>query len=169
MKNAVKLLVLFLGVGLMLTTLGCPKKCVKPDEPIPPPPLPEEAPEILDVLEGEGVELNLGAIHFDFDMSDIRTGDAKVLEDNAMQLKSAAEMGLEPMVTIEGHCDPVGTSEYNMALGQRRAEAAKMFLAKMGVPEGQLKCVSFGEEKLVTENEDEYELNRRAEFKPETE
>ena len=110
-------------------------------------------------------EVDLERIHFDFDKSNIRKGDAGILEDNAEQLMDAADMDFEPEVMIEGHCDPVGTSEYNMALGQRRADAAKAFLVKMGVPEGQLMTISYGEEKLVTQNMDEYEMNRRAEFK----
>jgi outer membrane protein OmpA-like peptidoglycan-associated protein len=112
-------------------------------------------------------EVTLATIHFDFDKSDIRMGDAKTLEENARKLKDAAGMGYEPEVMIEGNCDPIGTSEYNMALGQRRADAAKAFLVKMGVPEAQLSTISYGEEKLVTQKESEYEMNRRDEFKVE--
>jgi outer membrane protein OmpA-like peptidoglycan-associated protein len=111
--------------------------------------------------------LSLATIHFDFDKYDIRKGDAATLEGNAKTLKDAADMGFKPPVMIEGHCDPVGTAEYNMALGQRRAEAAKSFLVKMGVPESQLMTISYGEEKLVTTDEAMYEQSRRAEFKPE--
>ena len=71
----------------------------------------------------------------------------------------------KPTITVEGNCDPVGTSEYNMALGMRRAEAAKAYLVKLGVDAAQLATISYGEEKLVTQDEAQYEQNRRAEFK----
>jgi peptidoglycan-associated lipoprotein len=80
-------------------------------------------------------------------------------------MKQAAGANQKPMVSVEGHCDPVGTSEYNMALGMRRAEAAKAYLVKLGADAMQLNTISYGEEKLVTQVEAEYELNRRAEFK----
>jgi peptidoglycan-associated lipoprotein len=177
MRHLTRLLAVVAVASLALTMFGCPKKCVKPDEPIAPPPPPMETAEIIDQFEdmgapvepvepgGEMGELGLQTIHFDFDMSAIRAGDGKKLEANAAALKQAADEGMKPAVSVEGHCDPVGTSEYNMALGLRRAEAAKAFLVKLGVPAGQLSCVSFGEERLVTQKEDEFELNRRVEFK----
>jgi peptidoglycan-associated lipoprotein len=160
-------MVVVAAAGLALTMFGCPRKCVKPDEPIAPPPPPMETAEIVDILDenGDMPALELQTIHFDFDRSDIRTDDGKKLTANGDALMKAAMAGQEPMVSVEGHCDPVGTSEYNMALGQRRAESAKAFLVKMGVPAGQLSCVSFGEEKLVTQKESEFEMNRRVEFK----
>ena len=167
MKNAVRLLALLVAVVVMSAAPGCAKKCVIPDEPIAPPPPPEVMPEITEPLETEtpGRPVDLGTIYFDFDRSEIRKGDAGILEANAGWFKAAAEAGGSPQVTIEGHCDPLGTAEYNVALGQRRAEAAKAFLVGLGVPASQLSCVSYGEEKLVTTEKDEYELNRRAEFK----
>ena len=161
MKATVRLLTVLVGLVLMVTTVGCPKKAVK-EEPIPPPP-PPDTTEII--IEEPEIELNLGSIHFDFDKSDIRSGDATILKGNAGQLMDAAEKDHKPMVTVEGHCDPMGTSEYNMALGQRRAEAAKAYLVKLGVQAGQLSTISYGEEQLVTNNSDEYEMNRRCEFK----
>jgi peptidoglycan-associated lipoprotein len=167
MKNAARLLAVVIGVGLVVTMLGCPKKCVKMDEPIAPPPPPEDMPEIIGDINEPGAmsELELATIHFDFDRSDIRSGDAKLLEGNAKRLADAAANGMKPMVSVEGHCDPMGTAEYNIALGMRRAEAAKAFLVKMGVPAGQLSTISYGEEKLVTNDAAQFELDRRAEFK----
>jgi peptidoglycan-associated lipoprotein len=157
MKNAIRLLSVLVGVGLVFSMLGCPKKQVI----APPEPIVEPEPE--PVIE-KPVELNLATIYFDFDRSDIRPGDATTLEANARKINEA---GAKPPVMIEGHCDPKGTAEYNMALGMRRAEAAKAFLVKMGVPATRLMTISYGEEKLVTTNEAQYQLNRRAEFKPE--
>lgn len=165
MKNAVRLFALLVAVVVMSAAPGCAKKCVSPDEPIAPPPPPEVMPEITEPLDPEtpGITEDLGTIYFDFDRSEIRKGDAGILEANAAWF--AAKAGAPAQVTVEGHCDPMGTAEYNVALGQRRAEAAKAFLVGLGVPESQLSCISYGEEKLVTTEKDEYELNRRAEFK----
>lgn len=160
MTNLTKLLTVLVGAALVLTMVGCPKKVVK-EEPIPPPPPPEPTPEIIETPKLG----SLATIYFDFDKSDIRPGDANKLKGNADEMKKAGE-GL-PMVAIEGYCDPVGTSEYNMALGQRRADAAKAYLVQLGISADKLSTISYGEEKLVTQNEAQYEQNRRAEFKPE--
>jgi peptidoglycan-associated lipoprotein len=112
-------------------------------------------------VEPAVVELNLAAIHFEFDRSDIRPADARILEGNAAQLKE------NPMVNVlvEGHCCPLGTSEYNMALGWRRANSAQDYLVKLGINRARLSTISYGEERLVTSMEDEYWRNRRCEFK----
>ncbi len=159
MKTAVKLLSVTLGVFLVLTMVGCPKKCVTPTEPSPPPPPAEEISETPPAPPK--VELNLVTIHFDFDKSDIRPGDATILQGNYDQLMKAPGTH----VTIEGYCDPIGTSEYNMALGMRRAESAKAYLVKLGADMNMFSTISFGEEKLVTTDPAKYELNRRCEFK----
>ncbi len=110
-------------------------------------------------------ELRLRAIHFDFGRFNVRPGDAEILKDNAGLLLEAASRGRAVVVTIEGYCDPVGNPEYNMALGLRRAEAAKTHLVKSGVKAEQLVTISYGEDKLVSDNPDEYETNRRCDFK----
>ena len=158
MKTTAKLLTVTLGALLVLTMVGCPKKCVTPTEPVPPPPPPDTLAE--QPLKPPKVELNLATIHFDFDKSDIRAGDAKILQGNYDQLKKAPDA----QVTIAGFCDPVGTSEYNMALGMRRADAAKAYLVKLGADMNMFSTISFGEEKLVTQDEKQFELNRRCEF-----
>jgi peptidoglycan-associated lipoprotein len=159
MKTTAKLLTVTLGMLLVLTMVGCPKKCVTPTEPVPPPPPPDtisETPPAPPKFEG-----NLATIHFDFDKSDIRPGDATILQGNYDQLKSVPNT----QVTIEGYCDPIGTSEYNMALGMRRAESAKSYLVKLGANMNMFSTISYGEEKLVTQDKAEFELNRRCEFK----
>ena len=156
MKTTAKLLTVTLGALLVLTMVGCPKKCVQPVEPVPAPPPPDTTTEMVP----KKVELNLATIHFDFDKSDIRAGDAKILQGNYDQLKKAPDA----QVTIAGFCDPIGTSEYNMALGMRRAEAAKAYLVKLGADMNMFSTISFGEEKLVTQDETQFGLNRRCEF-----
>ncbi len=69
-------------------------------------------------------------------------------------------------VTIEGHCDERGSTEYNLALGDRRAQAARQFLISLGVPAERLQTVSFGKEKPFCTTSDEacWQKNRRAHF-----
>ncbi len=162
MRTTARVVSILLGVMFVLTLVGCPKKAVKREEPIPPPPPPP--PQVEEPSEPE-FTWNLVTINFDFDKSDIRPGDARKLQDNYAQMSKAAEKGLKPTITIEGHCDPIGTSEYNMALGMRRAESAKSYLVKLGADAGQFSTISYGEERLVTQDPAQYELNRRCEFK----
>jgi peptidoglycan-associated lipoprotein len=163
MKTAARLALVAVGLVFVLSFVGCPKKCVKTGEEEPvivpeePEPVPEPAPKVT---------LNLQTIHFDFDKSDIRSGDATILQGNADQLEAAKDAGQSPAVTIEGYCDPVGTSEYNMALGQRRAESAKAYLLKLGLDPAMFSTISYGEERLVTQDQAQFEQNRRCEFKP---
>jgi len=163
MKSLAKFAAIVVGVIMMLTGAGCPKKCVKPvvEEPA----VVEETTETVPVVEKPKVQLNLAAIHFDFDRSDIRPADATILQDNADQLKKALAAGQKLVVTIEGHCCPIGTAEYNMALGQRRAESAKAYLVKLGLDGSLFNTISYGEERLLTQDPTKYELNRRCEFK----
>ena len=130
-------------------------------EAMPPPErAPEPAPEPESVAV-EPVKQDLVPIHFDFDKSNIRPGDATILQGNYDVLKQAPQA----RVTIEGYCDPIGTSEYNIALGMRRAEAAKAYLAKLGADRNMFSTISYGEEMLVTRDAMQFELNRRCEFK----
>jgi peptidoglycan-associated lipoprotein len=159
MKTAAKLLSVTLGVLLVLTMVGCPKKTVTSTEPIPPPPPPDTMTE--KAPEPPKFEGSLAVIHFDFDKSDIRPGDATILQGNYDMLSKAPGT----QVTIEGYCDPIGTSEYNMALGMRRAESARAYLVKLGADMSMFSTISFGEEKLVTTDAAQFEMNRRCEFK----
>jgi outer membrane protein OmpA-like peptidoglycan-associated protein len=127
-----------------------------------PPPEPESTPEPEpESVAVEPVKLDLVPIHFDFDKWAIRPGDATILQGDYDQLRQAPQT----KVTIEGYCDPIGTSEYNMALGMRRAEAAKAYLVKLGADVNMFSTISYGEEKLVTHDALQFELNRRCEFK----
>lgn len=157
MKTAVRLMLVAVGVAFVLSMTGCPKKCVKPvaDEPVV-----VTEPEPVPVEEPAPAAMNLATIYFDFDKYDIRPGDARILQGNADQLKGKTGRS----VTIEGHCDPIGTSEYNMALGMRRAESAKAYLVKLGLSPAMFSTISYGEERLVTQDEARFEMNRRCEF-----
>jgi len=137
----------------------------KPRTPVlPPPPIPEVMPETV-AVETVPTRIQLANIYFDFDKSDIRPKDAEILKRNAEQISSVIKAGKKPSVTIEGHCCPIGTSEYNMALGWRRAESAKDYLVKLGIDAGIFKTISYGKERLVETDPAKYHLNRRCEFK----
>ena len=103
----------------------------------------------------------LSDIRFDFDKYDIRPGDAKVLDTNAQWLKSN-----DDLVLIEGHCDERGTNEYNLALGERRAQSTMNYLVSQGVQAKRITIISYGEERpLCTEHTEEcWAKNRRSHF-----
>lgn len=164
MNSLTKLALLVISLTIAFALIGCPKKCVKPPAEEPVAVEPVEVEEEVEVAPPK-VELNLQTIYFDFDKSDIRPGDASILQANASQIKKAVEAGQKLTVVIEGHCCPIGTSEYNMALGMRRAESAKSYLVKLGVDAELLNTISYGEERLVTNDPNQYHLNRRCEFK----
>ena len=101
-------------------------------------------------------------VHFVFDKSDIMPADKSVLDANARWLKSHAKAQL----LIEGHCDERGTNEYNLALGERRARAARDYLASAGVSGSRMTVVSYGEERPTCTDSTEacWAQNRRAHF-----
>ena len=102
----------------------------------------------------------LEPIHFGFDKFDIRPFAARTLDDAAGYLRDNPTAAL----TLEGYCDPVGTDEYNRGLGLRRANAAKFYLVQAGIDAARLSVVSYGRERLVTNDKAQFELNRRVEF-----
>lgn len=154
MTKVLKISSIVVCMILVLSIVGCPKKAVK-TTPIPPPPLPPE-----EIKEPVKIDLRLGTIYFDYDKSDIRTADAEVLKASGQALKNNPNVN----ITIEGHCCPLGTAEYNMALGWRRATAAQNYLIKTGIAKERLTIISYGEERLVTEIVNDYWKNRRCEF-----
>jgi len=105
----------------------------------------------------------MGNVYFDFDQFTLSAEARKTLADNAKYLK--ANSGTQ--VVVEGHCDERGSDEYNLALGESRALAAKNYLVSMGVSAKQLSVISYGEEKpaVMGSNEEAWAKNRRAEFK----
>lgn len=102
-------------------------------------------------------------INFAFDKSAIRDTDKPKLQAVADFLKAFPQAKLQ----LEGHCDERGTIEYNLALGERRAHAAKSYLTGLGVAEDRLSTISFGKERPKVQGKDEasWLINRRCEFK----
>ncbi|HEY7165171.1 MAG TPA: peptidoglycan-associated lipoprotein Pal [Candidatus Binatia bacterium] len=101
-------------------------------------------------------------IYFDFDRYDLRADARDVLKTNADWLKSNPTARVE----IEGHCDSRGTNEYNLALGAKRAQSAKDYLATLGIGADRLSTISYGSEIPVCQEqtEDCWARNRRARF-----
>lgn len=101
-------------------------------------------------------------IHFDYDQAEVRANDQAVLDRKAAILQ--ANPGLQ--IRISGHADERGSDEYNLALGNRRAAAAKRYLQNQGVSASRIDVVSYGEERPLAQALDEtaYAENRRAEF-----
>ncbi len=104
----------------------------------------------------------LKEIHFDYDKYDISPQAGKLLEENAKWLKSNAKT----LLLIEGHADERGTSEYNLALGERRAKATRDYLVSLGIEGGRVSTISYGKERPFCNEHAEgcWAQNRRAHF-----
>ena len=112
-------------------------------------------------IEGEVFESKLlKDIRFDYDKYDIRRVDEGILRENAAFLKKNPKMKIQ----IEGHCDERGTVEYNLALGERRANNTKRYLVSLGITSDRISTISFGKERPLDpgHNEEAWAKNRRA-------
>ena len=172
------LIVIFiLCFGLIM--IGCPKKTAVKEEPsVQKEAAKAEAERAKETKAKEQFEKSLVAektpgiagevfessllkdIHFDFDKYDIRPGDAALLKENAALLNKYPNVKIQ----MEGHCDERGTVEYNLALGERRANHAKNYLVSLGIPSARISTISYGKEKPLDpgHNEDAWARNRRA-------
>lgn len=101
-------------------------------------------------------------VHFDFDKSDIRSDAEPILQRKVSVLREYPDIDLR----IEGHADERGSNEYNLALGQRRAESVRRYLMSYGLEASRFSTISFGEERPLVDasNESAWAQNRRAEF-----
>ncbi len=167
------LLVVLLAGGVLAGCAGCttpaPEPVPVPEETAPPMVEPTPDPEPAGPpTDAEGVWLGpdgqplARTLYFDFDKAVIRPGDLRTLERHADFLRANRNRSL----LIEGHCDERGTREYNLALGERRANAVRSFLMSDGVRDSQIETVSYGEERPVDVGHDEsaWSKNRRAEL-----
>lgn len=111
---------------------------------------------------GNGAQGPLGDIHFDYNDATIRNQDGAILKSNAQWLESHPSQ----RVQIEGHCDDRGSEEYNIALGARRAQAAKDYLSTLGIAGDRMSTISYGKElPICTEETDDcWAQNRRDHF-----
>lgn len=122
-------------------------------------PVEKSLQELQTELESSGL---LGHVYFDFDQAELRPDAGERLAKNAEFLRARPELSF----TLQGHCDERGTSEYNIALGLKRATVAADYLTSNGVRAERLKIVSFGEERpfCTLSNEECWQKNRRAHF-----
>lgn len=123
-----------------------------------PPPTPvSHEPSLQELFDKEVKDA-----YFDYDKADIRTDARDALSQTAQFLRSYPQL----KIVVEGHCDERGSTEYNLALGDRRAAAAKQFLVSLGIPAERLETVSYGKEKpfCTASTEECYQQNRRAHF-----
>jgi peptidoglycan-associated lipoprotein len=123
----------------------------------PPPPVVEKGPSDDELFLKE-----VRDAYFDYDKADIRPDARQALSKTADFLKGHPQF----KVTVEGHCDERGSTEYNLGLGQRRADAVKQYLVSLGVPADRLATVSFGKEKPFCQEHAEpcWQQNRRGHF-----
>ena len=159
-----KLLTLFAAVLLVAACETAPEETAATDttgaveapavEPGPGGPAPGSQEDLL---------LNVGdRIFFAFDRSDLNANSRATLEKLASWLTTYQNV----TITIEGHCDERGTREYNLALGERRADAARDYLVALGIDGGRLSTISYGKERpaVLGSNEEAWAQNRRDVF-----
>ncbi len=188
MKSLSVVRFLVIGFAFTLLAVGCAKQPVVEETPVPAQPRQEVVVEqpvravqetsitdttadttVATTAEEAAAEARRAAasglqrIHFEFDRSDLTEKAKGILVNNAGLLRAAPQVN----ILIEGHTDERGSDEYNLALGERRAIAARNFLASLGVAADRLRIISYGEEMpmALERNEQAWEKNRRAEFK----
>ncbi len=154
----------FAAVISALLVAGCAsKKEAPPPAEAPPPPAAAPAPAPVSTIvpgSAEDLRVNVGdTVHFDYDKYALTDEDKTTLQRQATWLQKYPAV----RVTIEGHCDERGTREYNLALGARRANAVKEYLASLGVASSRLDTVSYGKERPICTQSDEscWAQNRR--------
>jgi peptidoglycan-associated lipoprotein len=161
---------LAVAVLLFALNLGCAKKATEtaptpaPTPPVtkteppvpPPPPPPAPAPETKPSVSASDFQ----DAFFDLDSYALRDDGRASLDKDAKLLRDNAKVA----VTIEGHCDERGTAEYNQALGEKRANAARDYLTAAGIDGGRIQTISYGKERPFDAGHDEaaWAKNRRA-------
>ena len=150
-------------LGLFLTSVACKKPAPPPPPPPPPPPVVEPEPVKTEEKAVEVIIRNFERVHFDYDSANLSSESKSALETNAGLMQDFPNIRVE----IQGHADERGTTDYNLALGQKRANSISNYLGSMGVPSSRLTVVSFGEERPASSGGDEvaWSQNRRAEFR----
>jgi peptidoglycan-associated lipoprotein len=138
-----------------------PRPTPTPTPPPPPPRVPTED-EIFAKKTVEDVTKEFGVVYFDFDAADLTDASRATLQKNSDLLRRRTSV----RIVIEGHADSRGTNEYNLALGERRASAARDYIISLGIPAARMTIVSKGEETPTCRDEAEscWSQNRRAYF-----
>jgi len=160
-------LALMLVIPALMFSVSCQKKMVDmTPEPVvkeepKPEPAPMKKPEPAPVYKTPDIVMQED-IYFEFDKSTL----TPAAQDNLLKKADWLRENPDVTATIEGHCDERGTNEYNLALGDRRAESAKAFLVDLGIDASRLTTISYGEERpLCSEKTEEcWAKNRRDHF-----
>ncbi len=156
------IMALFVVIPGLMFTVSCQKKVVDAT----PEPVVEEQPEVEtkeEVVVYKAPDMVMQEdIYYEFDKSTL----TPTAQDNLLRKAEWLRENPNATVTSEGHCDERGTNEYNLALGDRRAESAKAFLTDLGIDASRLTTISYGEERPVDPRSDEeaWAKNRRAHF-----
>ena len=144
-----------------------PSRPPAPPQPVAEPMIVPPEPVRDDAISSASLdELNksspLKPVFYELDSSELTEVSQKTLDENAALMRRYPSW----TVTVEGHCDERGTAEYNLALGERRAIAARAYLVSLGIPAGRLRTVSYGKEFPFDPGQDEaaFSKNRRAHF-----
>ncbi|MEI6668317.1 MAG: peptidoglycan-associated lipoprotein Pal [Acidobacteriota bacterium] len=166
MKRFVRILVLAVACAAVGASVSCSKKApvTTPTPPPPPPPKPLTEDELFarKSLADLNAEKPLGDVFFDYDKSTLKDEARASIQKNADWLKRWTST----KILIEGHCDARGTSEYNMALGEKRAAAVRDYVASLGIGADRVMVVSKGKESpfCSEDNEGCWSQNRRGHF-----
>jgi peptidoglycan-associated lipoprotein len=153
------------SVASLALTFSCAKKTPPAEEPVVAQPE-RPAAKTEDAAAPQDVQkiiANFQRIHFDFNSSELTAGTRNALMENVELLRKNATVKVE----IQGHCDARGTSEYNLALGDKRARAVVDYMVRAGIEQARLTLVSYGKERPLEDAESEtaWAKNRRAEFR----
>ena len=170
MRN-VKHVAFILSTAALLAACSTPKPAEKPVEVVEKPAAPAAQPDTravapvqaqVDELDIPGGKLANRSVYFDFDSYVVREDGKEVVSNHSAYLVKNGQRS----ILIQGNTDERGGSEYNLALGQKRAEAVRKSMAALGVPESRMEAVSLGEEKPKAEghNEEAWAQNRRADI-----
>jgi len=111
----------------------------------------------------DAMQKNFARVHFEFDSTSITEDSRDALAANVTIMGKFGDLGVE----VEGHCDEMGSEEYNLALGQRRADAIRKYMVTAGVASFRVKTISYGEARPfdAAETAEAFAENRRAEFR----
>lgn len=137
--------------------------CSKPKPPAPVVETPPTAAETAPAVPPADASAGLETVYFDFDSSSLNSAGQAAAGRSAASLKG--QHGVK--VQLEGHCDERGSNEYNLALGERRAQAVREYLTSEGIPAADVSTISYGEERPAEQGSGEtaWSKNRRVEMK----
>lgn len=154
---------LVLALALLAVAVGCKKDApLEPVAPIEVPPV-VEPPKVVAPAHVQDMAANFSRVFFEFDSANLDDASKAALSANVAIMQAHADVKIE----VQGHCDERGTTEYNVALGDKRAETVQRYMTALGVSTSRINTVSYGEERPLASGSTEvaWSQNRRAEFR----